>query len=297
MTTQEAQQYCTALTKHSGSNFYYSFLFLPKERREAMYAVYAFCREVDSMVDDPLAGSDPRERLASRRAELAAVYENGGRSERAGHNSSASPVITCLAKHIHRFSIPRVYFEDIVSGVEMDLTVTRYRTFEELATYCYRVASAVGLVCLRIFGTVRPESERYAINLGLAFQLTNILRDIKSDGARGRIYLPLEDLKRFQVTEEKILGGVYSSDFKRLMEFECERARDYYGRAEAALTDTDRPLLLPAEIMRAVYRGILERIEAVQYQVFRERISISSAHRMAIALRVWMAGLKTRHKA
>jgi phytoene synthase len=297
MTTQKAQEYCTALTKHSGSNFYYSFLFLPKERREAMYAVYAFCREVDSMVDDPLAGLDPRGRLASRRAELAAVYENGRCSERAAGDRATSPVIICLAKHIHRFSIPQVYFEDIISGVEMDLTVTRYQTFEDLATYCYRVASAVGLVCLRIFGTVRPESERYAINLGLAFQLTNILRDIKSDGARGRIYLPLEDLKRFQVTEQTILKGIYSSDFKRLMEFECKRARDYYGLAEAALTGTDRPLLLPAEIMKAVYRRILERIEAAQYQVFRERISISSAHRMAIALRVWMGGLKTRHKA
>ena len=280
MTPGEAQQYCTALTKRSGSNFYYSFLFLPKTRREAMYAVYAFCREVDSIVDEPTSGSDPRWRLATRRTELAALYH-------APEQPVASPVMMCLAAHIHRFGIPQTYFDDIIAGVEMDLSVHRYQQFEDLLTYCYRVASAVGLVCLKIFGAVRPESETYAINLGTAFQLTNILRDIKTDAARGRIYLPQEDLKRFHVSEQHILGGIDSPDFRQLMVFQCQRAHEYYRRAAEALTPTDRSVLLPAEIMRGIYQLILQRIEAADYQVFQERITVSSARRFAVALKVW----------
>ena len=291
MTAHEGQRYCTALTKGSGSNFYYSFLFLPKERREAMYAVYAFCRDVDSVVDEPPPGSDPREALACRRAELAEIY----RSQPLPSVSVASPIMVCLAEHIRRFNIPQAYFDEIISGMEMDLSVQRYQTFEELSTYCYRVASAVGLVCLKIFGALRPESETYAINLGLAFQLTNILRDVQSDGARGRIYLPQEDLKRFQVSERDILDKVYSLGFRDLMAFESRRVNEYYRRAEAALSAADRPRLLPAEIMRTIYQLILKRIEARHYQVFGERITVSPWHRLAIALKVWLAG-RTKRK-
>ena len=177
----------------------------------------------------------------------------------------------------------------------MDLSVHRYQTFEELSTYCYRVASAVGLVCLRIFGALRPESEAYAINLGLAFQLTNILRDVSTDGARGRIYLPQEDLKRFHVSEQDILDRVYNSRFKELMAFECQRAREYYARAENALTSAERPMLLPAEIMRAIYHLILEQIEASHYQVFGSRISLPPWRRLATAMKVWFA-LRTKRK-
>ena len=291
MTAQDGQRFCTALTKSSGSNFYYSFLFLPKERREAIYAVYAFCRDVDSIVDEPVSGSDPRKTLAARRAELAEVY----RSSPLRPASLPSPIMACLAQHIGRFNIPQVYFDDIISGVEMDLSVHRYPTFEDLSIYCYRVASAVGLVCLRIFGALRPESEQYAINLGLAFQLTNILRDVSADGAKGRIYLPQEDLKRFDVSEQDILDRVYNSRFKGLMAFECQRAREYYDRAENALTATERPLLLPAEIMRAIYHRILEQIEASRYQVFGPRISLPPWRRLATAVKVWF-GLHTKRK-
>jgi phytoene synthase len=291
MTAHKAQQYCTTLTKRSGSNFYYSFLFLPKLRREAMYAVYAFCREVDSVVDEPTPGSDPREALARRRAELAAMYQ----TEELEAHSTFSPVMACLAAHVRRFDIPQRHFEDVIAGVEMDLSVDRYQTFDELSRYCYRVASAVGLICLRIFGALKPESEAYAINLGLAFQLTNILRDVKSDGDRGRIYLPLEDLTRFQVTEREILDHVDSVRFRELMAFECRRAREFYNRAEAALATTERPVLLPAEIMRAIYQGILERIEARQFQVFGERITIAPWHRLAMAVQVWFANRTPRH--
>ena len=191
MTSRDAQQYCTDLARRSGSNFYYSFYFLPQERRDAMHAVYAFCREVDSAVDDPAPGSDPRTHLARWRADVAAIYRADGGA------TSSNPVIVCLADHIRRLGIPQEYFDEIISGVEMDLTINRYATFRDLYQYCYRVASVVGLVCLKIFGARAPEARTYAINLGVAFQLTNILRDLKPDGERGRIYLPAEDLTRF----------------------------------------------------------------------------------------------------
>lgn len=290
MTGHEAQRYCTGITKQSGSNFYYSFFFLPRERREAMYAVYAFCREVDGAVDDPAPGSDPRTCLARWRADLAAIYG----PDRSPRTDPVSPVMPCLADHIRRLGIPQEYFDDIIAGVEMDLAINRYATFQDLYTYCYRVASAVGLVCLKIFGAHAPESHTYAVNLGVAFQLTNILRDVKPDGASGRIYLPQEDLARFGYTEKEVLAEAYTPAFIKLMEFECRRARDYYRRAEAALSDGDRRALLPAEIMRAIYYTILNRIEASRYRVFGPRITLSPPHRLAIAMRAWLAGMAKR---
>ncbi|TLY32452.1 MAG: presqualene diphosphate synthase HpnD [Nitrospirae bacterium] len=288
MTSQEAQAYCTALAKRSGSNFYYSFFFLPPDRRDAMHAVYAFCREVDSVVDEPEPGSNPHDRLARWREELAGQY----RTERNTVSPPVevlSPVMTCLGGHIRRLGIPREYFDDIIAGVAMDLTIKRYATFRDLYQYCYRVASAVGLVCLKIFGARAPEAQTYAINLGIAFQLTNILRDLKTDGARGRIYLPMEDLTRFGHSEQDLLAGAYTPAFVNLMEFECRRAQEYYRAAEAALPEADRRALVPAEIMRAIYHTILERIEACHYRVFSRRITLSPPHRLAVALKAWLA--------
>jgi phytoene synthase len=285
MNAREVQQYCTDLARRSGSNFYYSFFFLPQERRDAMHAVYAFCREVDSIVDDPPPGSDPREHLARWRADIAALYRADG-FDRA---PSANPVIICLADHIRRLGIPREYFDDIIAGVEMDLTIHRYATFSDLYRYCYRVASVVGLICLKIFGARAPEARTYAVNLGVAFQLTNILRDLKPDGARGRIYLPAEDLTRFGYGEQDLLAGAYTPAFVRLMEFQCRRAQEYYQAAASAFPEADRRALLPAEIMRAIYHTILERIEASRYQVFARRITLSPPRRLAVALKAWLA--------
>jgi len=284
MTSHEAQQYCTDLARRSGSNFYYSFFFLPQERRDAMHAVYAFCREVDGAVDDPAPGSDPRVHLARWRADVAALYRQDGD----GGAHSSNPIIICLADHIRRLGIPQDYFDEIIAGVEMDLTINRYATFRDLYQYCYRVASVVGLVCLKIFGARAPESRTYAVNLGIAFQLTNILRDLKVDGARGRIYLPTEDLKRFGYGEQELLAGASTPAFTSLMEFECRRAREYYRAAEAALPESDRRALLPAEIMRAIYHTILERIEASRYDVFARRITLPQPRRVAVALGAWL---------
>ncbi|TAJ23740.1 MAG: squalene synthase HpnD [Nitrospirae bacterium] len=284
MTPSEAQAYCEAVTKQSGSNFYYSFLFLPRARRAAMYTVYAFCREVDSAVDDAPPGSDPREALQRWREELAAAY--GG--------SPTHPVTISLAEHARRLAIPQEYFAELIAGVEMDLTTARYATFDELYLYCYRVASIVGLICLKVFGTRSPLAQEYAVNLGLAFQLTNILRDLRSDAERGRVYLPQEDLARFGYHEEELLTGTYSPRFLDLMQFESARAREFYAKARKAaerLPPADRRALTVAEIMRGIYRRILGRIETSDYRVFGPRISLAPSYRMAIATGVWLRSL------
>lgn len=281
MTTHEAQAYCTALTKQSGSNFYYSFLFLPKARRQAMYTVYAFCKAVDSAVDEPPPGSQPREELARWRAELEAAY----------HGTPTWPITISLAHHVKTLGIPKVYFEELIKGVEMDLQNNRYLTFDELSLYCYRVASIVGLICLHVFGATSPRAQDYAVALGMAFQLTNILRDVGADAEQNRIYLPLEDLKACQHSEKALRRRTYSPEFTRLMEFEAARAHQYYDKARAAysaLPKQERRALVVAEIMRGVYARILKKLEGSGFQVFGPRIRLSTGHRLAIAAGIWM---------
>ena len=281
MTAADAQAYCTALTKQSGSNFYYSFFFLPKARREAMYTVYAFCKAVDSTVDEPPAGSDPKEELRRWRAELDLVY--GGQP--------TWPLMISLAHHAKRLSIPKAYFEELIKGVEMDLATTRYGTFEELSVYCYRVASIVGLICLHVFGSTSAHAQDYAVDLGMAFQLTNILRDLATDAEQGRIYLPQDDLARFGYSEADLLERKVSAGLRELIAFETQRARTYYAKAHAAFTSLpakDRRALTVAEIMRTVYSRILERIERPDYAVFGPRVRLSTSSRLAIAAGVWL---------
>lgn len=280
MTSAEAQAYCIELTKKSGSNFYYSFLFLPKARRNAMYTIYAFCKAVDSAVDEPPPGSDPKEELRRWRAELEEVY--GG--------SPTWPIMISLAHHVKRLSIPKAYFDELIKGVEMDLVTTRYRTFEELSLYCYRVASVVGLICLHVFGPTSAHAQDYAVDLGMAFQLTNIMRDLGTDAEQGRIYLPQEDLAQFGYSETDLLQRHNNPQLRELVHFEAKRARAYYGKAQAALDGlpkSDRRALSVAEIMRAVYSRILERIDRPDHAVFGPRVRLSTSHRLALAAGVW----------
>ena len=280
MTSAEAQAYCIELTKKSGSNFYYSFLFLPKARRNAMYTIYAFCKAIDSAVDEPPPGSDPKEELRRWRAELEEVY--GG--------SPTWPIMISLAHHVKRLSIPKAYFDELIKGVEMDLVTTRYRTFEELSLYCYRVASVVGLICLHVFGPTSAHAQDYAVDLGMAFQLTNILRDLGTDAEQGRIYLPQEDLAQFGYSETDLLQRHDNQQLRELVHFETKRARAYYGKAQAALDGlpkSDRRALSVAEIMRAVYSRILERIDRPDHAVFGPRVRLSTSHRLALAAGVW----------
>lgn len=280
MNLADAQQYCTAITKASGSNFYYSFLFLPRPRRDAMYTVYAFCKEVDGAVDEPPPGSRPQDHVRHWRQELEAAY----------HGTPTSPVAVSLAHHVKHLAIPQEYFSELINGVEMDLTTSRYATFQDLSQYCYRVASVVGLICLYIFGTTTPTAKQYATNLGLAFQLTNILRDVGNDAERGRIYLPLEDLAKFACSERDILRRKHSPQFGELMQFESARAHGFYAKAREALLampPQERRALTVAEIMRGVYSRILRRIDRSQYAVFGPRITLSPLHRLSVAAGVW----------
>lgn len=281
MTPAEAQIYCKKAAQQSGSNFFYSFLFLPRPRREAMYTIYAFCREVDSAVDDPPPGSDPADILNRWRDEIRAAY----------HGTPTLPVAISLASHVKTLAIPESLFYELIAGVEMDLQIKRYATFQDLYPYCYRVASIVGLICLNIFGVHAPRATEYAVNLGMAFQLTNILRDIARDAERDRIYLPQEDLERFGYSEQDLFAHTYSPAFVQLMEFECTRARGFYQQAQRALAElsrSDRQALVVAEIMRGVYARLLDRIESTRYQVFGPRIRVAPLHRLAIAAHVWL---------
>jgi phytoene synthase len=279
-----------ALTKASRSNFYYAFLFLPRRKRDALYAVYAFCRVTDDLVDESLAltaGADrngalpsagtPLERLKSWRAELESCFRG----------EAAHPVTQRLAEVIRDFRIPHGYFEELLNGVEMDLTKSRYATFAELQQYCYRVAGVVGLMCIEIFGYRRPATRAYAEHLGTAFQLTNILRDLAADAERGRIYLPQEDLRRFGYSDQDLLERRMTPAFHDLMRFEVERAWQFYAAARAILPAEDRRTMLAAEIMGAIYSRILDRIQVASYDVFSSRIRLSDAHRLWLALACW----------
>jgi phytoene synthase len=246
-----------------------------------MYTVYAFCKAVDNAVDEPPPGTNPQQQLDLWRRELSAAY--GG--------IPSMPVTISLAEHVRRLSIPQNYFEDLIKGVEMDLTISRYASFDSLSLYCYRVASVVGLICLHIFGTTSQRAQDYAVNLGMAFQLTNILRDLGTDAANGRIYVPQEDFARFGYTESDLFRHIYNGPFADLMRFEAQRAREYYAKAERALNALpakDRRALTVAEIMRGVYSRILHRIQASDFRVFDRRVTLSTRHRLLVAAGVWL---------
>jgi phytoene synthase len=276
---------CASITRRSSSNFYYAFMLLPAERRQALYSVYAFCRFVDDIADDKSVGH-PAELLARWREELERVF-NG---------SPTHPISRALAHNVHRFAIPRCYFEEIIDGVEMDLGRTRYAAFEELRLYCYRVASAVGLVCIEIFGYRNPRAREYAEHLGIAFQLTNIIRDLSEDAARGRIYLPLEDLARFDVSEDDILQGVDTLELRRLLEYEVERTRSFYAEAASALPAEDRAAMVCAEAMRSIYYALLERIASKGCGVIGRRYRLSTPRKLYLVGRTW-AGTRLRARS
>lgn len=272
----EAYDYCRDVTQRSASNFAYAFRLLGPERRAALHAVYAFCRFIDDAAD--AAGRrDPATLLARWRDELERVYEG----------QPTHPIGVALADTVRRFPLERRHFADLIDGVEMDLHQRRYETFEQLYEYCYRVASTVGLLCIEIFGHRQASARAYAVDLGIAFQLTNILRDVMEDAARGRVYLPLEDLRRFEVVEAELLAGRYSPRLGALFAFECGRARAYHLRARGALAPEDRASLAPAEAMRRIYERLLDRIEARHFDVFGPRITLPRYEKMTLALRAW----------
>lgn len=247
------------ITRQSKSNLALAFVSLGPERRRDITVFYAFCRIIDDISDSPeMAVSEKQNRLNAWRQMLRGAIP--------GEPSLAADVRRLIAK----YSLSPAMLEEIIAGVEMDLNIARYATFEELRVYCYRVASAVGLVSIEVFGYRNPACKEYAIQLGLALQMTNIIRDVGKDLQNGRIYLPGEDLARFQYSESELQDRQHNENFVRLMEFEASRARQFFDRAAALLPREDRRSMVAAEIMGSVYRGLLRRMEQDKFRVFEK---------------------------
>lgn len=265
------------LTRQSGTNFYYAFRILPAPKRQAIYALYSFCRMVDDCVDEKDGEGEPGLRRWLDEA------------HRAYAGTAATSLGRELADAVSRYPIPRTCFDQIVEGCRMDLSITRYATFSDLRAYCERVASAVGLASIEIFGYTHERAREYAVELGLALQLTNILRDIVTDAERGRLYIPVEDMHRFGVTEKALIGagddpGDRPAGVQALLQFQAERARTHYERAHAALPAADRRSLAPAEIMGAVYRALLEEMVRRGFPL-QERVRLSRPRKLWIVAR------------
>jgi 15-cis-phytoene synthase len=265
----------------TGSSFRYSFGLLPRERKRGIEAVYAFCRAIDDLADEgPLDAEGAERGLQMYREEVSRCYGGAPRLHVARNLQAA----------IGRFGIPREPLEDLLDGVAMDLRKSRYRDFEELRVYCLRVASAVGLVCLPIFGCSDGLSRAYAVDLGIALQLTNILRDLKADAARGRIYVPLDEIAGCGYSEAELLRGDRTPGYLELMRRQAERAHRHFDSAARLLPETDRPRLVAAEVMRAIYLKLLRRIERRDFRVFERRITVPRLQQLGVALRAWALG-------
>lgn len=269
--------YCRRRTAASGSSFYYGFLCLPAPRRRAIMALYAFCREVDDVVDETGDADTARAQLDEWRAEIARVYVG----------TPQHPVGQALAEVVAEFRLPEEQLLEIIDGMEMDLDGNRYESFSQLQLYCYRVASVVGLLSAEIFGYTDRRTLRYAHDLGLAFQLTNILRDVGDDARRSRIYLPQDELARFGVTKDDILAGRYSPQMTELLAFQAQRAQDFYERALGELPSADRRAQRPGLIMAAIYHRLLDDIVAGGYRVLGDPPRLSTGLKLKLAMNAW----------
>ncbi|ENO90311.1 presqualene diphosphate synthase HpnD [Thauera linaloolentis] len=272
--------YCQDKAARSGSSFYYSFMFLPPERRRAITALYAFCREVDDVVDECHDPSLAQAKLEWWRKEVACAWAG----------NPTHPVGHALKDVLARFALPQEQLLEIIDGMAMDLSQTRYLDFKGLQLYCYRVASVVGLLAAEIFGYQDRQTLKYAHDLGLAFQLTNIIRDVGEDARRGRIYLPIDDLQRFGVPAKDILEARHSAAFRDLMAFQAERAEAFYDQAFAQLPRVDRKSQRPGLVMAAIYRTLLREIAADGFQVLDRRTSLTPLRKVWLAGTTWFRG-------
>lgn len=266
------------ISKKSRSSFYYAFNLLPEDKRDAMNTVYAFCRKTDDIVDENSDSTDLKyENLRKWRIEF----------EKSFSGNSEFALLNKLGKTISNFNIPLDPFFELIKGMEMDLQKDRYKSFDDLQLYCYRVASTVGLMCIEIFGYKHPSTKQFAVDLGIALQMTNILRDIGKDAKNGRIYLPQEDLIKFNYTEQEIMSLIYNDNFRDLMIYESSRAKQYFNSATANLDLDDKKTMFAARAMQHIYYKMLENIIAADYDVFNNDIKVSKFEKVGIALGVW----------
>jgi phytoene synthase len=278
---EASYHHCEYVAKTQAKNFYYSFVTLPPPKKAAMCAIYAFMRYSDDVSDEAAENKTKSEEMQAWRSALERAFEG---------DYGDSQILPAFHDVVQKYAIPALYFHDLIDGTQMDLTQTRYATWEDLRLYCYRVASVVGFVCIHVWGfdSKHPHVMEYAEACGLAFQLTNILRDVKEDAERGRIYLPQEDLERFGVTEAQLQQGVMEPGIRNLIAFEAERARGFYEQAEQLIplvSSEGRPTL---RIMMEIYRGILTAIEQNQYDVFSQRARVSTPKKLAIVSSAWL---------
>ena len=283
-----AYQDCRTITRREAKNFYYAFLTLPPDKRRAIYAAYSFCRYCDDSVDEENSDESKLKALARLKSELNQTFEG----------QPDSPVFLALADVAHRYDIPQQYFHDIIEGVESDLVKTRYQDFDELRGYCYRVASVVGLICIHIFGYKSNEAKEYAVDLGLAMQLTNIIRDIKEDLAMGRVYLPQDEMARFGYSEELLREGVQNEAFIELIRFQAARARSYFDSGSKLLPYLSRRSRACPAVLGAIYSKVLDRIEESDYDVLAgERISLSKPEKVRIMAQTWASSVLSLPKS
>lgn len=269
--------YCQQKVVESGTSFYYAFLFLPTEKRQAIHALYAFCREVDDVVDECEDPAVAVAKLSWWRQEVA-LLESG---------QPTHPVMIALKAVRERFDLPLEYFNEIIDGMAMDLEYSRYPDFKSLSLYCYRVAGVVGLLSAEIFGVTDRKTLRYATELGTALQLTNIIRDVGEDARRGRIYIPVDELQQFNVPASDIMNARETPEFQALMAFQAERAQGYYTSALNTLPAADRSAQRPGLIMAAVYQTLLEEITNDGFQVLKQKTALPPLRKLWLALKVW----------
>jgi phytoene synthase len=271
-------EYCQSKAAQSGSSFYYSFLFLSPERRRAITALYAFCREVDDAVDEPSEPSAAQAALAWWRGEVAQLFAG----------NPQHPVTRALAPATEPFGITQARLNEIMDGMEMDLNQSRHLDFAGLQLYCHRVAGVVGALAAAIFGHRNPKTLDYAERLGLAFQLTNIIRDVGEDARNNRIYIPMDELKRFEVGPADIIEGRHTENFTRLMRFQADRAMRCYDEALALLPREDRRAQRPGLVMAAIYRTLLNEIADDGFRVLKQRVALTPVRKLWIAWRTWV---------
>lgn len=280
----KAYEHCRLVTKEQARNFYFAFLSLPSRHRPAVYAIYAFCRACDDYADEERPEKDKVALLEEYRQGLAACFAG----------DPQGPVFVALHDAIQHYPLSRGLFDEIITGVQMDLTFRRYATFDDLYKYCYRVASTVGLISLEVFGYKGEGARQHAIEMGIAMQLVNILRDVKEDAARDRIYIPLEDLARFGYPEKGLASGMINEDFRQLMRFEAARASEYFQRSAPLFPMIARDCRACPAILAALYSRLLDRIEARDWNVFGSRIRLSASEKIWLATKTWAALAMTR---